>query len=162
MRKLRHTAVLVAAIALVAVPLLAQDGEADRILGLWKTEPDEDGEFARVEISKQGEVYAGKIVWLSEPEFGDDQGPEWAGKTKVDRNNPDSELRDRPIIGLPLVQGFRYDGEGRWTGGTIYDPKKGKTYSCRMTLADDGSLDLRGYVLGMPFLGRTTTWTRVE
>lgn len=162
MRKLRHTTILVAAIALVAVPLLAQDSEADRILGLWKTEPDEDGELARVEISKRGEVYAGKIVWLSEPEFGDDQGPEWAGKTKVDRNNPDPELRDRPIIGLPLVQGFRYDGEGRWTGGTIYDPKKGKTYSCRMTLADDGSLDLRGYVLGMPFLGRTTTWTRVE
>lgn len=162
MRKLRHTAILVAAIALVAVPLLAQDSEADRILGLWKTEPDEDGEFARVEISKKGEVYAGKIVWLSEPEFGADQGPEWAGKTKVDRNNPDSELRDRPIIGLPLVQGFRYDGNDRWTGGTIYDPKKGKTYSCRMTLAGDGSLDLRGYVLGMPFLGRTTTWTRVE
>lgn len=162
MRKLRHTTILVAAIALVAVPLLAQDSEADRILGLWKTEPDEDGEFARVEISKQGEAYTGKIVWLSEPEFGDDQGPEWAGKTKVDRNNPDPELRDRPIIGLPLVQDFRYDGNDRWTGGTIYDPKKGKTYSCRMTLADDGSLNLRGYVLGMPFLGRTTTWTRVE
>lgn len=56
--------------------------------------------------------------------------------------------------------GFTYDGKDGWTGGTIYDPKKGSTYSCRMMLREDGSLGLRGYVLGMWFLGRTTTWAR--
>lgn len=160
MRKPLHSVLVLCALFALAAPVLAQGAEADRILGLWKTAPDEDGEFAHVEVTGEGGTYSGKIVWLSQPEFGADQGPEWAGKTKVDRNNPDPALRSRPIIGLQLVEGFSYDGDGRWTGGTIYDPKKGKTYSCRMTLRDDGSLDLRGYVLGMPFLGRTTTWTR--
>ncbi|MGH9381497.1 MAG: DUF2147 domain-containing protein [Thermoanaerobaculia bacterium] len=160
MRKPLRSVLALCALLVLAAPLLAQDTEADRVLGLWKTAPDEDGEFAHVEITVEGGVYSGRIVWLSEPEFGADQGPKWAGKAKVDRNNPDLALRGRPIIGLEMVGGFTYDGDDRWTGGTIYDPKKGKTYSCRMTLQDDGSLDLRGYVLGMPFLGRTTTWTR--
>lgn len=162
MRKSRRIAIALSALCLLALPLLAQGGEADRLLGRWKTEPDEDGELAHVEITEQAGAYSGKIVWLSQPKFGPEDGAEWAGKVKVDHHNPKDELRDRPILGLPIVEGFSYDGDDRWTGGTIYDPKKGKTYSCRMTLRDDGSLDLRGYVLGMPFLGRTTTWTRAD
>jgi uncharacterized protein (DUF2147 family) len=45
--------------------------------------------------------------------------------------------------------------------GKIYDPTKGFYYSCKMTIVD-GKLELRGYILGMPFLGRTTTWYLAE
>ena len=149
-------------LGLAVPPAGAQgDTDADRILGLWKTEPDENGEYVHVEITGEHGVYHGSIVWMSAPLWAESEGPQWAGKPKVDRNNPDEALRTRPIVGLPLVSGFRYDGGERWSGGTIYDPKKGKTYSCRMTLAGADRLDLRGYVLGMPLLGRTTTWTRV-
>lgn len=138
----------------------ADDG-GDAILGLWQTEPD-DGDFARVRIVRDADgTYSGKIVWLNEPDFPASEGPEWEGKPKVDRKNPDPDLQSRPIIGLQIVQGFHYDGDNVWVDGSIYDPKKGKTYSCKMTLRDNGDLFVRGYI-GFSFIGRTTTWTRVS
>jgi uncharacterized protein (DUF2147 family) len=76
-----------------------------------------------------------------------------------DEKNPDPALRDRPLVGLSLFAGFDYDGDGRWSGGTIYDPNSGKTYRCIVTIVDDDTLKVRGYV-GVPLLGRTEIWTR--
>jgi len=42
----------------------------------------------------------------------------------------------------------------------VYDPKSGKTYSCKMTLKGD-KLDIRGFV-GVSLIGRTDTFTRVK
>lgn len=137
------------------------EGAGDAIVGLWQTEPD-DGDFAHVRITREPDgTYSGKIVWLNQPDFPASEGPEWEGKPKVDRKNPDPDLRSRPIIGLQIVEGFHYDGDNVWVDGSIYDPKKGKTYSCKMTLRDDGDLFVRGYI-GFSFIGRTTTWKRVE
>jgi len=77
----------------------------------------------------------------------------------TDEKNPDPALRDRLLIGLNLFTGFEYEGDGRWSGGTIYDPNSGKTYRCIVTMLDDSTLKVRGYI-GMPLLGRTETWTR--
>ena len=41
--------------------------------------------------------------------------------------------------------------------GTIYDPKSGKTYSCKMTI-DGNKLKIRGYI-GISLFGRTEVWT---
>ncbi|MBT5274188.1 MAG: DUF2147 domain-containing protein, partial [Flavobacteriales bacterium] len=46
-----------------------------------------------------------------------------------------------------------------WDDGNLYDPKKGKDYSGMITLADENTLDLRGYI-GFSFIGRSSTWTR--
>ena len=49
-----------------------------------------------------------------------------------------------------------------WDGGHILDPNDGKTYKVRLTPIDGGKkLEVRGYI-GMPMLGRTQTWIRVE
>jgi uncharacterized protein (DUF2147 family) len=77
-----------------------------------------------------------------------------------DEKNPDPALRNRPLTGLELFAGFSYDGDGRWSGGTIYDPNSGKTYRCIVTWVDGDELKVRGYI-GVPMLGRTETWTRV-
>jgi uncharacterized protein (DUF2147 family) len=58
------------------------------------------------------------------------------------------------------LEGFTAKENGLYDGGTIYDPKSGKTYSCKMTLKGD-KLDIRGFV-GLSLLGRTETWTRVK
>jgi len=42
----------------------------------------------------------------------------------------------------------------------IYDPKNGKTYSCKMTYKGK-TLDIRGYI-GISLLGRTTVWERTN
>jgi uncharacterized protein (DUF2147 family) len=126
----------------------AQALERDRILGEWVTA----GGDSRIEIFRADSVtYAGKIVWLREPIK--------EGKAVVDDKNPEETLRSRPVMGLELLRGFTYDGDGEWTGGKIYDPKSGNDYSAKMTMPDDKNLDLRGYVL-MPLFGRTERWIR--
>ncbi|MDN5869669.1 MAG: DUF2147 domain-containing protein [Nitrococcus sp.] len=55
-------------------------------------------------------VYSGHVVWLKEPLFPADDRKGMAGKPKVDRLNPDSALRSRPIIGLAVLTGLHYAG----------------------------------------------------
>ncbi|MCH7398440.1 DUF2147 domain-containing protein [Belliella sp. R4-6] len=121
---------------------------ADAIVGKWyNTEKD-----AQVEITKEGNKYSGKIVWLAEPTEN--------GKPKTDKNNSDKSKRDRPIMGMKLLNGFEYKG-GAWEDGTIYDPKNGKTYSCIIKKKNDKTLEVRGYI-GISLVGRTVEWTKVE
>ncbi len=140
---------------LLATPPLGASSP-DAILGLWSTEPTDKG-YAHVEINEQDGVYGGRIVWLSEPDF--PPGHERAGQPKLDLLNPDPAERGRPILGLPLLDGFEYAGDGRWRGGRVYDPENGKTYRCKIELNPDGRLKVRGFV-GISLLGRTTVWQR--
>ena len=130
----------------MAGPALA--AEADAVVGEWYTKDSK----AVVQIYKQGDVYNGKIIWLKEPKNED-------GSVKLDTNNPDESLRGQAIIGLNLVKGFTYKGSNKWANGTIYDPDNGKTYKCKMSLNDDGSLKVRGFI-GVSLIGRTQVWTR--
>jgi uncharacterized protein (DUF2147 family) len=122
---------------------------ADALLGKWVNK---DGE-ANIQIYKKGANYFGKLVWLKKPN-------NETGKAKVDLNNPESSLKNRPILGLEILKNFSYT-DGTWEGGSIYDPKSGKTYSCVMTLKSNDQLNIRGY-LGFSFIGRTDTWSRVK
>ncbi len=63
-------------------------------------------------------------------------------------------------MGLLLLKSFNKDGATVYEDGTIYDPKNGKTYSCKITHKGD-QLDVRGYV-GISMIGRTTTWTKAD
>lgn len=152
MRAIRLICCLLACAA-ISIPAFA-DGP-DGVLGIWTTA---DGK-ARVEIVKQGDSYGGSIVWLKEPVYPADAKQGTPGQPKVDLNNPDKAQQSRPIMGLPLIQGFRYAGDDVWSDGTIYDPDSGKLYSCKLTLMMDGTLRVRGYV-GISLFGRTEIWTR--
>ena len=66
------------------------------------------------------------------------------------------DLKNKPIEGLTIIEGLEWDGTA-WTGGKILDPANGKQYSCTLTLEDDQTLKVRGY-LGISLLGRTQTW----
>ena len=78
----------------------------------------------------------------------------------VDGLNPDAQLRDRPLCGLQIGQGFHRVGAGRAEGGSLYDPKSGRTYKGTIT-ADGDHLELRGYI-GLKLFGRSETWTRAK
>lgn len=125
-----------------------QAQQATAVLGEWLN-ADED---AKVTVYQEGDRFFGKVTWLKNPT--DDNG-----KPRVDEENPKADRRTRPIMGLVLLEDFRFDS-GEWKGGSIYDPKNGKTYDCYMALMDDGRLKIRGFVMGMRALGRTTYWTR--
>lgn len=156
---MKRIILLIAVLVLSAIPLMAGDGDA--IVGDWLTAPgNEDGQ-ARVQITEENGMYRGKIIWLEIPVYPEDDEQGMAGQDKVDRENPDESLRTRPIIGLEIMWDFTYAGDGKWKGGTIYAPDEGKTYKCKLTLQDDGTLKVRGYI-GVSLLGRTEVWTRVE
>lgn len=125
---------------------------AETPVGTWLTE---EGK-SRIEISRCGEELCGRIVWLREPNEPD-------GSPKLDDENPDPQLRDRPILGLQILSGFTRASEDgtEWEDGTIYNPENGKTYSCTIAVREDGTLRVRGYV-GIPLLGETQIWQRVE
>ena len=108
-------------LCLAATAAWAAD-DADGMLGTWVTA---DGK-ARIQVVKHGDVYDGSIVWLQEPDYPADDEKGMAGKPKVDRENPDPSLQSRPVLGLPLLQGFKYAGDGVWNDGHIYDPSNGK------------------------------------
>ncbi len=153
MKKLAITAIV---IVFAAVAALAGSPGADAVIGYWKTEPDPDG-AAVIRIVDNGGRFDGHIVWLEKPIYGPDE--ERPGKPKVDLNNPDPKLQERPILGLQLLEGFTFDGK-KWTKGTIYDPNNGKTYKCKMWLEGPDTLKVRGFI-GFSMLGRNATWTRV-
>lgn len=141
--------------ALVHAGDTADDQQGERILGVWATEK----AAAHVEISRDENGYHGTITWLKEPFYPDDDAT-MAGQPKTDRENPDPDLRARSIIGLRIMEGFRYAGRDRWVDGSIYDPENGKTYKCRLQLTERGILKVRGYI-GVSLFGRTTEWTPV-
>ena len=127
-----------------------QDGkEKDKIIGVWEVGSGK----ARVKVFAYGEKFAGKIVWLKEPNY-----PE--GGPKVDRNNPDESLRTKPLLGFTNLTGFEAKGNGKYEGGTIYDPENGSTYNCIIEMKDDNTLEVRGYI-GVALFGRTDVWKRV-
>ena len=107
---------------LLLVPL-ALAADEDKILGIWAT-PEND---CKIEIFKSGSKYYGRIVWLKEPLYPADDDGGMAGRPVVDRQNPNPDLRSRPLIGLQLIEGFTYVGKNVWEKGTIYNPDNGKT-----------------------------------
>ncbi len=80
---------------------------------------------------------------------------------RLDDLNPDPELRSRPLDGITILHEFEYKGDHVWKGGTIYDPNSGKSYKSSMTLVDENTLRVRGYI-GISLFGRSDTWTRDE
>jgi uncharacterized protein (DUF2147 family) len=106
-----------------------------------------------IEAAPCGDEICGHIVAVG----GRSENPQ-----RFDEFNPDPALRDRPLCGVAIFGSFVLNGEpNEWEDGWIYNPQDGKTYSSNMELADNGDLEVRGYVLS-PMFGRTIVLTRGE
>jgi uncharacterized protein (DUF2147 family) len=145
----------------------------DDIVGKWMY-LNEKGEQVNIEVYKEGDRYYGKIIWLQVPnytaEFLEDEGhPEKnhpnvkLGGAKIDFKNPDAARQNDPIIGLVILKGVKYEaGDDEWNDGFVYKADEGKTYTCFVKLEEPDKLKLKGYILGMPWLGKTRYWTRMK
>jgi uncharacterized protein (DUF2147 family) len=126
-----------------------QAAPPDAILGSWLTD---DG-ASKVEVSAGkaddgSSVYGGKVVWLKEP-LRD-------GQPLRDTHNVDVALRERPILGLQILSGFKA-AQGGWSGGTVYSPRAGRSYPAQLSIAPDGRLELK---VSAGILSKTDYWTR--
>ena len=135
------------ALMLAATSAIAQSSTP---VGVWL----HDNKRIEIEITPCGQSLCGKLVWFKRPN-------DAQGSPLVDLQNPDPALRTRQLLGLTVLDGLHRTGENTWEGGNIYNPDDGITYTASMSMQDDGSLQVRAYVL-MPMLGKTFIWTRMR
>jgi uncharacterized protein (DUF2147 family) len=153
MRKL----LLAAAFAMFVSGASAQDS---KVHGTWLTASG----VAQVKIGPCADAASGAlcgyVVGLINPKGPD--GKVVAPEVATDFRNGDPKLRERKVIGMPLIWGFKKTANANaFEGGQIYNGEDGKTYSANVDLEADGRLKLRGYV-GSPMFGQTQYWTRVS
>ncbi|KMQ71156.1 DUF2147 domain-containing protein [Chryseobacterium koreense] len=120
-----------------------------QIEGKWKTIDDETGQAKSiVEIQKRanGQYYGKVVQLLIKP-----ADPNCSG-CKDDR-------KGKPVLGMEVIRDLKKDGN-EFSGGTITDPKTGKTYKCIIKREGD-KLDVRGYI-GFALIGRSQTWHKVD
>lgn len=127
-----------------SITLFSQTIKADDIIGTYMTAENE----GKVEITKRNNKYYGKLVWTKTP-------------GKLDSNNPDPKQKTDKLAGKEILKDFVFDGDDQWSDGTIYDPKNGKTYDCKLTPDEKGNLNVRGFI-GISLIGRTSFWIKVK
>jgi len=118
-----------------------------QIVGKWLSE-DKEG---ITEIYEQAGQFYGKIVWLKK--VNDDKGV-----PLKDTENLSPKLRQRPLLGLIVINNLSYNNK-EWSKGSVYDPKSGKTYTCKIWLSNENTLNLRGY---SGLFHSTEVWTRTK
>jgi uncharacterized protein (DUF2147 family) len=121
--------------------------------GLWQTlDSDTKQPSGWFLISDHGGVYDGVIARMflqpgQDPNIICDQ-------CKDDRHG-------HPWLGLEIIRGMMQEGEDKYGGGTILDPRDGKIYHATMKVTpDDQTLIVRGYI-GVELLGENQYWTRL-
>ena len=129
------------AIALIiAQPAFA----ASPIAGKWLTTEKD----SIVEIAPCGPALCGKIIRILKP---NPKGP------TIDSNNPNPALRNRPIQNMQILSDYVDKGK-RWQG-SIYDPRRGKSYKSYVTRLPNGTLKVEGCIA---FLCEGFIWTPVN
>jgi uncharacterized protein (DUF2147 family) len=78
------------------------------------------------------------------------------GKPLGDVNNADAAQRERPLIGIEVLSGFKATAAG-WSGGMVYAPRAGKNFPADLSMAPDGRLQLR---IKAGMMTKTDCWTR--
>jgi len=139
-RALAAMAASLLALSLASASASAQ--KAEDALGVW-LHPDNG---SNVEFYKCGEGVCGKIVKVTDGQ-------------KTDDKNPDPAKKNRPIVGLVIMQGAKKTGDNKWAG-TLYNRENGKSYAGTVTVKSKNALDLSGCVAAV--LCKTVTWTRVK
>jgi uncharacterized protein (DUF2147 family) len=141
MRKILVATAAVAALAAAGLAA-AWAQSADDALGVWLNPENQ----SHTEFYKCGDSVCGKIVRAVDGQ-------------KTDDKNPDPAKRNRPIVGLVIMQGAKKTGPTTWAGD-LYNRADGKTYSGTVTVKSKDSLALSGCVALV--LCKTVTFTRVK
>src|SRR5207237_6319233 len=127
--------VFFAFVGMMALAPIAAAQTAGDPTGIWLTQ---NGD-ARVRVSRCGGGICGVVVWLKDP------NDPATGKPQVDDKNPNPALARRPMIGLPLFNGMRATGPGKWSG-QIYNADDGSTYASNVSVTGPDTLRVEGCV----------------
>ena len=135
-----HKKLMTVALAILfAVPAFAQKNSADDILGTYYLKDAKNGD-SKVQFTKNGKgAFDCTIVWIKNP-----TDPK-TGQGWKDVKNPDKSLRDRPVLGIKIIEGIAFDAQkGVWTGAKVYDPNRGIKANATISLTGDDGLEITG------------------
>ncbi len=135
--------------------------KVEDVLGTWITEKADTGNQIIVEIyqAKNGK-YNGRVLELTMPIYTEG---EYAGKERMDLQNPDPQLKHRKLVGIDFVSNFDYNEEkDKFEHGNIYSPINGKTYHSYMQLQKDGRLLVKGSIDKAGLIGKKQYWIRYQ
>jgi len=121
--------------------------EADAIIGTWLM-PNDEG---ILEVFKENEIYNGKIIWLKKTEED--------GSPLKDKENPEENLREREVVGLQVMNGFKFEGENVWSGGIFYAARKGREVEPDFILINKNQLNIK---ISIFIFSKTIELTRVD
>jgi len=120
------------------------------ILGFWKNIGDEDGkEKSIIQIYEEDGKIHGKVIELLE------------AATVTHCKKCKDERKGKPLEGMVILWDLESEDKGNASGGKILDPKKGKTYDCKIELKSADLLSVRGYIKA-PIFGRSQEWHRTD
>jgi len=134
-------------IALFAAGLLlsAPAFAADPVMGEWLTQ--DGGSKVRIgPCAGNAALLCGVVSWLPAAEA-----------NNLDTKNPNAALKSRRILGTTTISGFKQSAPGKWSGGKLYDPATGKSYSGKISINPDGTLKVQGCVM---MICEAETWKR--
>jgi uncharacterized protein (DUF2147 family) len=100
--------------------------------GLWLAQ---DG--AKVRVASCGKALCGKIA-VAKSQYNPDTGRPW-----TDKDNPDSALRERPVVGIEVFISMMPDGPGKWSG-QLYNINGGQTVPGHLYEIDAKTLKVEG------------------
>lgn len=138
---IRTALIAAAAIGALATPAVAAD-----VIGLWAT----PGNGGQVEIARCGNSLCGKLVTSNNIK---------ANPGLKDTKNKDESQRTRTLKNLQMLYDFT-GGPMKWTGGKVYNPEDGGTYSGTIEMLSDNELKLKGCIVAP--LCKTQKWTRLK
>jgi uncharacterized protein (DUF2147 family) len=125
--------------------------QSQSIFGKWKTIDDRTGlPKAVIDIYEKDGLMYGHVVEILE-----------AGKEDALCHKCDGELKDKPVLGMRIIDAAKEHDDGEWKGKNLFDPQQAMTFRCKIWLNPENSneLKVRGY---WAFIYRTQTWLRVE
>lgn len=130
--------------------LFAQGNKNDVLNGVWKSN-DQD---LKVMVYNKGDVVYAKLIG-----FPFDHKTKKSMSECLDYQNPEENLRTRSWLGILILTGLKNECKSKWTGGEIYNPHDGKTWSASVTLINNNTLEVRGY-WGISLIGKSMYFTR--
>lgn len=115
--------------------------------GVWLTQ----NKLGRISVKHVGQgVYSGKLVWIKSTVPN--------GQAILDINNDDEKLRQRKLLGLELFKNVK-SIDSQKIKGQIYDPYRGKTFTCEIWPESEDVLNIKAY---WGILHQTIQWQRVK
>ena len=118
--------------------LVAGMAHADPVEGIWKTKPDDNGNFGHVQVKPCGPAFCGTLI------------------KAFDGSGAQIES---PNVGKRIIWDMVAQGGGAYAEGKVWSPDRNKTYNSKMQLSGNG-LAVKGCVLGICRDGGT--WSRVK